>query len=157
MFCTVRISRLQNKCIELEVGLGCVEKVLNLHCDIAVPFWIGHIENLHFLCFWSDRLCAVLLLHDSQLRILHAEFSILLDGIVDHLSLIVHHTLYSHNFELCAWLELGIRLMLMLRLRLRLILTQVVTRTTTWHRVEVGSIVPVATFIHVVYFIWRKY
>jgi len=110
---------------------------------------------IFFASGWIDS--AVLLLHGSQLRILHAEFSILLDGIVDHLSLIVHHTLYSHNFELCAWLELGIRLMLMLRLRLRLILTQVVTRTTTWHRVEVGSIVPVATFIHVVYFIWRKY
>jgi len=90
----------------LEVRLYGIEEVIKVVCSAAVPLWVGNIEDSCFCCFRSNILSAVFPVCFYQLGILHPLLSILLDGIVEHFSLFLHHLSHWCNH----WLRRRVRL-----------------------------------------------
>lgn len=79
--------------------------------------------------------------------ILHTELSVLLDGIVEQLLLLLHHRSYSHNFQ---WFE-------MLEPRIMLRTAQILTQTITQAIVQVSSGCFVTVIVFILHFILQKY
>ena len=96
--------------VDPEVTLYGIWDIIKYVCCATIPFWMHHIEKFHFHWIQLNRLLMVFPVQFYLFRILHAELSLLVDGIVVHLSLFLPHLAYSCTLSLYCRVWLSLRL-----------------------------------------------